>query len=392
MTNKWILIFASCLVLAACANVQKMIDRGQYDQAIDHLTNKLEGQKKRDKDNVLALEFAFKKAQENDLMQEKSLRNSDDAEKWNRMYALHNRMEDRQKKIEPFVPLVAEDGYQASFQFVNLEELKKESKRNAADFYYQSAQTLLDEARRNGDKQAAQKAFQQLNRIDPLFSQYKDKETLKKVALDLGKKHYLVRMNNHTQQIIPEAVEREMLSIGLDQLNSQWKAYDVVHDPSLRYDYYIELDLTQMEFSPEREKSRVFDDINEIVKEEIVKDKNGKPVKDSLGREVKEKVKTRYVATIEEVTQLKTVSLQGRLKFVHGKTGDVETTKPLEVEGFFENKFSRLIKGDRDFLTDESKKNMKGKSLPFPSNESLLLTASEKMKKQLRNQIDAFPN
>lgn len=380
------------LCFVSCTNVQKMIDRGQYDRAINHLTHKMAGQKKRDKEKVLALEFAFKKAQETDLKNEMALRNMDDADKWNRMYALHTQMEERQSKIEPFLPLVADDGYQASFHFVNLTELKKESKRNAADFYYQSAQSLLEESRQRGDKAAAREALQYLKRIDTLFNQYKDKEALKKSAIQLGQQHYWVKILNHTQQIIPEASEREMLSIGLDQLNTLWKSYDVIRNPSIRYDYVIELELTELVISPEREKSRIYDDVNEIVREELVRDKHGKVLKDSLGKDLKEKVKTRYIATIEEVTQLKTVQLKGRLKFIHGASGDIESSKPMEVDGLFENKFARLLKGDHEFLTEECKKSMKGKALPFPSHEELLFRASEKMKKQLRNQIDAFPN
>lgn len=386
---KQILYTCCILILAsACGNVQKMIDRGDYDQAIDYSVRKLSGNKKRNKEMVLALEYAFKKAQEKDLDTEVALRGSQDEEKWSRIYALHERIARRQNKLEPFIPLTAEDGYLARFHFVNIEELKKESKKNTADFHYQSALLLIDEAKRNEDKAAAQQAYKQLQEIDPLFSSYKDKEALKKVAVNLGITHYLVKIKNNTLSIIPENVEREMLSIGLEQLNTIWKSYDVKNNPSIRYDYFIQLEFNHLEFSPEREKSRVYDDVNEVITEEPVKDKHGKVLKDSLGRVVKEKIKTRYVATAEETHQQKSVQLGGRMVYIQARTGDVVISKPLEVEGLFENKYVKITKGNVDYVSDECKKSLKGKPLPFPTNEELLLTAAEKLKKQLKSYID----
>ncbi|MBK8954819.1 MAG: hypothetical protein IPM34_04580 [Saprospiraceae bacterium] len=385
------LIYAFCLmfIISSCGNVQKMIDRGDYDQAIDYAVNKLSGNKKRDKEMVLALEYAFKKAQEKDLAMERTLKSQDDDEKWSRIYIIHERIENRQRKIEPFVPLEAEDGYRASFHFVNIQELKKESKKNTADFLYQSALLLIDESQRNFDKSAAREAYQQLEQIDPLFGTYKDKEALKKQAKSLGMNHYLVRIKNNTQSIIPEPVEREMLSIGLEKLNSTWKSYDVKSDPSVRYDYYIQLELNHLEFSPEREKSRVYEDVNEIITEEPLKDKFGKVVKDSTGKVVKEKIKTRYVAVVEEITQQKAVQLGGRMLYSNVRSGDIEISKPLEVEGLFENKYVRINKGNIDYVSDECKKSLKGKALPFPTNEELLLSAAEKIKRQLKSHIDS---
>lgn len=387
--KKFIYALALLILFSACGNVQKMIDRGDYDQAIDYTVKKLSGKKKRDKEIVLALEYAFKKAQEKDLETERALRASHDDEKWSRIYNVHERIENRQRKIEPFIPLVAEDGYRAGFHFVNIEELKRESKKNTADYLYQSALLLIDEAKRNEDKVAAKEAFKQLQDIDPLFSAYKDKDALKKLAKTLGTTHYLVKLKNKTLTIIPENVEREMLSIGLEALNTTWKSYDVKNNPSVRYDYYIQLELNHLEFSPEREKSRVYEDVNEIITEEPMKDKNGKIIKDSLGRVVKEKIKTRYVATAEETHQQKSVQLGGRMMYVHVRSGDVAISKPLEVEGVFENKYVKITKGNVDFVTDECKRSLKGKHLPFPSNEELLLNAAEKIKRQLKSQIDA---
>lgn len=377
----------SLLVLTSCANVDKMIDKGQYDQAIDKLVHRLAGKKNKKKDEVIALEYAFKKAQDRDLRTEKTLRDENIPENWTRVYNIHNQITSRQNKIEGLLPLETNDGYQATFNFVNIDEHKKESKRNTADFYYQSALSLIDESRRSGDKNAAREAYNYLNKIDGLFSQYKEKEQLKKDALNLSMENYLVKINNQTNQIIPADVEAELLKWSVDGLNSKFKNFDVKANPALNYDHYILLNLTQMEFSPEREKTRIYDDVNEITTEEVVKDRNGKPRRDTLGKEIKEKVVTRYVATIEEISQLKSVLVGGRLEFINVRSTDIEFTKSLQVEGVFENKMARLIKGDRSYVTDECERKLKGRLVAFPSNETILLDAVEKLKSQVKNII-----
>ena len=145
--------------------------------------------------------------------------------------------------------------------------------------------------------------------------------------------------------IIPENVEAELLRLSVENLNSKFKNYDIKSNPSILYDHYIVMNLTQMEFSPEREKTRVYDDVNEIETEAVVKDKNGKPKRDSSGREIKEKIKTKYTATIEEITQLKSVILAGRLEYINVRSSDLEFTKPIQVEAIFENNLARLVRG-----------------------------------------------
>ncbi|HEX5625543.1 MAG TPA: hypothetical protein VFX48_05975, partial [Saprospiraceae bacterium] len=282
--KKLLLLFSAFLLTSSCANVDKLIDNGRYDEAIHKLVKKLAGKKSKKREDVLALEYAFQKAQDKDLQQEKALRDENLPENWTKIYSIHSRIADRQNRIEGLLPLESKDGYQARFKFINIAELQKESKRNTADFHYQTALRLIEEAKQSGDKAAAREAYSNLERIDELFGQYKEKEQLKKVALSLGTEHFLVKIKNNTMQIIPEYIEAEMLKLSVENLNTRFRNYDVRSNPSVYYDSYIILNLTQMEFSPEREKSRIYDDVHEIETEEVVMGPNTKPKRDSLGR------------------------------------------------------------------------------------------------------------
>lgn len=375
------------LLVTSCASPRKMIDRGRYDEAISALVSKLAGKKKRDRDWVVLLETAFRKAQERDLNKEASIRKEDGEDKWERLLALYRGIEHRQDLVEGLLPLVATDGYQASFRFIHTGEIVKESRKKSAEHYYQTAQLLLRESESTSDKTAARKALDFLNKIDPLFSDFRDKEVLKRQAHRLGTDHYLLRISNKTEHILPFRVEEELHRFGLDELNSAWSSFDARPDPGVEYDYWIQLDFLQMEFSPERESSRVFDEVVEKEEEETETDANGKVLKDSLGKPVVHKVVRRYPATMEETTQSKSVLVTGRLSFIRARSEEIAWTKPVSVEGVFENRYGRLIKGDSRHLSDAAKKLTHAKALPFPSNEVLLLDAAERLKKRVKEMI-----
>lgn len=118
----------------------------------------------------------------------------DDENKWEKIYLIHTRIENRQKMIEGLLPLISEDGYRAGFTFINTSERKKESKANTAEYFYKSSQNLLDESKINKDKQAAVEAYALLNKISQLYSNYKDVNAVKKLALELGTKIFWLKL------------------------------------------------------------------------------------------------------------------------------------------------------------------------------------------------------
>ena len=90
---------------------------------------------------------------------------------------------------------------------------------------------------------------------------------------------------------------------------------------------------------------------------------------------------------MEEVVQFKSAILNGRLEWIHQPSKNVEFSRPLTVEVIFENKYGKLIRGDRDHLSDDSRKKIKSYSQTFPSNESMLLDANEKLKLLVKDYI-----
>lgn len=375
------------VLLGSCQSTNELIETGNYDRAIDKLVGKLAGKGKKSRERVVNLEFAFKKAQDRDLGLESTLLEDDDEIKWEKIYSIHNRIEERQRKVEPLIPLVAKDGYQARFQFINTAERKKESKANTASYYYKTAQSLLEEYRQTGHKESARSSYDLLVKIQNLYSNYKDVSLLMKTAKDYGTSHYLVRMVNNTNAVMPLRMEDELLNIAVTDLNRNWKIFDMRSKPGIQYDYHIIMNLTNLDFSPEREKIRIIEDQYEHTEDELITDKKGRPVLDSLGKKQYQKVIIKYPYTIEEIAQSKAAIIGGRLEWINQHTKNIEFSRPLNVEGVFDNRYGRLIKGDRTKMNEEGARLLKGRPLPFPSNEAMVLDAGEKLKHIVKDYI-----
>ncbi|MBK9271000.1 MAG: hypothetical protein IPM48_05340 [Saprospiraceae bacterium] len=375
-----ILYFSFILFFGACTSAHKLIETGNYDQAIQKLCKKLAGSRNKSREDVVDLEFAFKKAQERDLNLESEFLLEDDDVKWEKIYNIHTRIEDRQRKVEALVPLVSKDGYKAGFHFINTSERKKESKSNSAEYFYKSAVRLLTESQNTGDKQSAREAYDFAVKIQNLYSNYKDVNNIKRQAQELGTNYYLVRMLNNTQTVMPIQMENALLNISVAELDKNWKKFDMRPNPNIKYDYHIIMNLTNLDFSPERERIRLIEDVFEIEEEELLVDKKGKPILDSLGKKQYTKIKVKYPYTVEEITQLKSAILGGRLEWINLSNKNIEFTRPLNVEAVFDNKFGRLMKGDREKIHEEVQKILRGRAMPFPSNENMILDAGEKLK------------
>ena len=371
----------------ACTSNRKLVDRGDYDRAIDRLVTSLAGKKKKSTEDVRLLERAFGKAQEEDLRQETRLKEEKDERNWEAIYAIHQRIDRRQDRIRPLLPLVSVDGHKAAFQFINTTERKRESKANSSEYYYNTAIRLIHTAENNRDKSAAREAVNILNKLDFLNGNYKDADMLRKKAEDLSTVHYLVRMVNNTYKIIPEGLETELTELSVADLNSKWKKFDMRKVEGTDYDYHLVINLVSLEFTPEREKSRIKDDIYREQKEDYQRDQKGNTVKDSTGKPVRIKTEVVYTNSIEEIQQSKSAALAGNLEWYNVRTKNTERKEPINVEVNFENTYGRLLKGDSKTLSKQARELVNRRPAPYPSNEQMTLDAGEHLKKIFKDII-----
>ena len=379
-------LLASTLILTSCVSTEKLVDQGNYDQAIDIAIRKLAGKKNKKVDHVVALEEAFAKITANDLDRANRLKLDGREANWDAIYSIYRNMRIRQEKIEPLLPVVDKHGVKANFKFVNTLPLEKEAKENAANYYYDRAQQALAQARR-GDKLAARTAFEDLQKINRYYRSFKNKYALQQEAKELGIAHILVRTKNEAPVIMPRMFERELMDFGMNKLNGRWRTFHTTTHSDIDFDYEVVVSITSVEVSPALVQEKIYQDTKEIEDGfDYVLDENGNVMKDTLGNDIKIPRKIIITADVVEAFQSKAAKVDGYLEFFDLKTRRLIESKPFGGEAIFEH-YASTFDGDRRALSDHSRKYCDIAPLPFPTNEALILEAASHIKPVIRKQL-----
>lgn len=391
MKNQLLLALFGFLILTGCANPQKLLDSGEYDQAIRAAAKKIRGKKNIKDKHVMALEEAFDKAQDRDMRRVSFLKMEGRQENWEEIHHIYKRVAARQRVVDPLIPLYSKSGYEARFRLVNVDELKIESREKTAEYLYQRAEELLKESRATGLRGPAREAYDELVKVDDIYRNYKDKDRLMKQAEFLGTEQWLIGMKNNSDVMLPGEFKRRLMKIDVGDLNSRWVQFNLYANDEIILDYEVVISIDEIDVSPNRETERQFDESREIEDGfEYVLDENGNVMKDTAGNDIKVP-RTKFIkATVLEIFQSKAAYISGSWDLIDARTGNLIKTEPLTVETGFENYASTLVGGDDRALKKETRKRLGNKPVPFPSDEQLLLEAAEVLKGKIKDRIRSF--
>jgi len=374
------------LVLASCASPMKLVETGNYDQAIELAVKKLAGKKTKKTKYVMALEDAFYKTTTRDMAFADQLKKEGRPENWQKINDIYKKIRRRQDKIKPLLPLIDKDGIKADFRFVKVEGLELESKEKAATFLYEDARRLLTLAK-EGDKMAAREAYTQLEKIKRYYTSFRDRTQLMNLAQELGTSYILFQMTNNAPVVLPLGFEREITRMSVNDLNSRWKEYHTRQQSEIEYDYKVVMNITAIQVSPGVVQERQYVDDREIEDGfDYVLDENGNVKKDTSGNDIKVPRIVVIRAEVLETYQNKAANVSGQLEYIDLRQNQIINTDRIAVEAIFEN-YAATFRGDDRALSKESKQRIGNRPLPFPENEDLLFTAAEELKPVIKEKI-----
>ena len=374
-----ILLLVAVIAFSSCNDIKKLVEQGRYDEAFSLAARKMAGKKKKKTKYVMAMETAFEKLTERDMQEIENLDLADNPQNWRKATRIYNRIQDRQDVLDPLLPLYDKDGYKADFRFVKVDGLMKEAKANAAAYLYESAKQLLAVAE-SGNKSAAREAFSELADLSKFSNAYTDVGLLKEKALQLGRSHVLIKMENKSQTILPAGFEREALRISTGNLDDRWRRYYTSKPANVDIDFNVTLFLTNIDISPERVIEREYIDEKEIQDGfEYVLDQNGNVLKDTLGNDIKTERFVLIRAFVLETRQMKEAIVSGYIEYFDNKEKKTYSSENFAVESIFSN-YAATFQGDRRALSRQSRRNLGNIPLPFPSDENLLLDAASELK------------
>jgi hypothetical protein len=380
------LLIALSISMPSCQSPIKLLETGDYDQALRLSLKKLVGKKKKDPKHIDILVRALHQANAEDVEEIRALKAEDKPEQWALILRRYEQIQSRQRSVEPLLPLVDKYGVSADIKLIPLDEPMREARKNTVSFHYNQALSFMMQARQ-GDRFAAREAFQALTRVDQFYREYREKEALKAEALVLGKTRILVRVNNIAPVTMPAVLEENMLRMPVKDLDSQWREYLIIDNGTLPVHYEVNVNFTRIETSPETMRERTYEDTKQLEEGfEYVLDSSGNVSKDSLGNDIKVPKKITVKASVLEVLQRKAAFLECHVEFFDKSSGALLQNWPIAAEAVFEN-YASTFSGDRRALSEQSAARIGNRPLPFPPGEALIEQAAEKLKPIIRQHI-----
>jgi hypothetical protein len=381
-----ITLILATLLLSGCNSVkrnQKLLSRGNYDQAIELAVKKLQKDKRapKNEEHIVLLEEAFKKAVAEDQRRISFLKKENNLKSKRDVYYLYLDLERRQRWIRPLLPLnVPSENREAKFKFKEYTDATLDAKKVLGDALWSQSVRFLD----SNDKMQARRAFDLLNELQDLRGSDSGITAMIEDAIYIGTDFVYVTLNNRSGQIMPRRLEQELLDFNTYGLDSFWTEYHSERDQRIDYDYGIALNFRVIEFSPERISERE-ERRTKRVKDgwEYKKDSEGNFVLDEDGKKIKVDVYKTVSAMMLITEQFKAANVGGNVVYRDLQRGRDMDEFPLGTEFIFENVFA-TYRGDERALSDDDLILMDNRFIPFPSNAQLLLDASDNIKGRLK--------
>ncbi|CAA9200035.1 hypothetical protein FLA105534_02931 [Flavobacterium bizetiae] len=387
---KKITLLLSILFLAlwSCGvkTTQSLLSDGNYDAAIDRAVEALRTKKdsKGKQDYVFLLEEAFAKAKDRDLRDLDLMIKEATPTNAERVYNTYLQLNNRQEKIRPLLPLpLLKQGKNATFAFDNYSNQIVSSKIALTKYLYDNASALL----KSKNKLDFRKAYDDFAYLESLSPNYKNTKKLMEDAQFKGTDFVDVYAKNETNMVIPKQLQDDLLDFKTYGLNDKWTVYHNLRQKNVTYDYSLVINFRQINISPEQIKEK------EFIKERQVKDgvrtlldSRGRPVKDSLGKEIKVDNYRLLRANVYEFRQFKSCQVTAQVDYIDVKTNQLLQSFPVTSEFIFENIYS-TYKGDRSACEDNYMSYFNKRAVPFPNNEQMVFDTGEDLKARLKNII-----
>ncbi|MDB9721121.1 hypothetical protein OAA67_04505, partial [Winogradskyella sp.] len=341
--------------------------------------------KKRKQEYVKMLKDAYGKVLTEDLATIKQLKKDGNPELFDDIYESYIDLEARQNAIKRILPLQI-NGKQVTFKFNDYSDAIVDYRYKTSEYIIDKGIDILD----TPGKQNARKAhglFEYVESINPNFDEVRD---LLNEAHYKGIDYVYVSIKNDTEQIIPERLEEELLDFNTYGLNQFWTTYHAVVDDSLNYDFEMQLQLKQINISPERINERQLLRERDIVDGwEYQLDTNGNVAKDSLGNDIKIDKIINVSARFVEVIQTKSTQIIANVVYTDLSQKQIIDTFTIDSGYVFENIFGRF-RGDRRALNRDDIELVRLEQINFPTDEQMVYDTGEDLKLKLKDIISSY--
>ncbi|RLD19266.1 MAG: hypothetical protein DRI69_08730 [Bacteroidetes bacterium] len=375
-TLKLLALLTVTLLIGSCQSVEKMMDNGNYDQVIALAHKRLSGKKNKKEKYVRALETAFAKSVQRDMDRIGMLRNNGRASDWEKIITLAESIEMKQRRIQPFLPLIDREGYRANFKFVKTGEILAIAEDAVLVELYQEGNALLEQGRLN-DKLSARKAYRAFDKIFDYTDLYFDVIDLRKEAKELGINHVRIVQENASGDWMPSYLAG-LLTQDFPVSDGFWTRFTFDGDSTVHADLEARIIITNVDVGTESLRQETIERTKRIEDGwDYVLDERGNVAKDSLGNDIREKRFIRVRANVIRTHQEKAGYVSAEMRITDLKDGHVIMSVPINSEARFYH-MGQTFSGDRRALRSRERRFIGMQ--PFPSDEDLIIDAAQGLK------------
>jgi hypothetical protein len=329
----------------------------QYDENINHIIAKIKQYPGRTK-KLDELKENYLLANQADHDGIKALLVTGQPDIWYEIHQAYVRLDNRQKLVMT-IP-------EKSFLLMGLDKIDylkdlNESKYKATTYYYAHAEKLIQESK----PESARQAYDELVKVAAMNGSYRDIDKLIRKAILGGATNVLSEMHNRTGQVISNSMIDQLSIIIWDLKKARYgQAKPTTVDNSWPFTLRVILD--EMEISPDQVKNLAYQEERDVYQGTVVVDT--------------------IRCLISETRQLKKARLSGSLEYYDPRMGQVINSVPIKVETIFSNEYATL-QGNPAAAGEDTRKLLEARKAAYPSDEQMILTATEEFVKKAKETI-----
>ncbi|MEN8900918.1 MAG: hypothetical protein ABF247_06425 [Nonlabens sp.] len=377
---------------SSCSSLKKTesaINQGDFDQAINiAIENLIDGKdSKRNQEYIPLLEDAYKKAMEQDQMLLQKWKLDPNPAVLEPIYETYVRMDARQNKIRPLLPLtIRNENRKARFNFNDYNSRIIQSRTTLSDYLLVNSVNALS----TSNKIESRKIYNDLNYLEEINPNFKNTRSLIQEAVEKGTNYIYVNLQNQSQTILPARLEEELLNFSTYGINDQWTQYHNNKLSTLDYDYDLSIIIDRIVISPEQVAQK------ELIREKQIKDgfiyeydTNGNVKKDSLGNDIKQDKFITITANVIQNTQLKESNVGATVQLKDNRSSQTVDRFPVNSSFVFSYIYGSVY-GDRRALDATYLETLNPQAIVFPTNEQMIYDTGEDLKlkiKQILNNL-----
>jgi hypothetical protein len=323
-----------------------------YDENISRIVHKIHQYPGRTKD-LDELKENYLQANQVDHDRIMTLLTTGQPDIWFEVYQAYGKMNNRQVLIMT-IP-------EKSFLLLGIEKTDyqqdlNESKYKATAYYYAHAGKLLQEAK----PESARQAYDELLKLAGMNGSYRDIDKLIRKAILGGATSVVSEMHNRTGKVVSSSMVDQLSIIIWEFKKARYgQVKPAATDDSWPFTLRVILD--NMEIGPDQVKDLEYQEERDLYQ--------GETVIDTIS------------CLVSESRQLKRAFLSGSLEYFDPRLGQVINSVPIKVETIFSNSYATL-QGNPAAAGEDTRKLLDSKKVEYPSDEQMILTATEEFVKK----------